>query len=341
MADIRALLAQERASRRITHPHLTYTKSGALICNVCQLNVKSETLWDGHLRSANHKKNVAAQQANAMATTTTTTKTLKRKHEDDDEDEQRPQPPPDAERERRKMPKSRAVSLAEKATIVAVESDEAMPAVPPLPSQPTSEIPDRSAAEPSPPLPHPPSADHLQSPPTQQPIDEDEYAAFERDIAAVDELNHLADDPYDPSSSSLSVIARAPDYESATISAPALTAAQLAEQAAEAKRKQQEILAEDADADQDDERGRLEEEMEIMEEMEERVRRLRERREALRSGSGGGAGGVDAIAGDSGGGVGGEAGDTGQNAGLEEQDGKGQEEESDTDSGSDVDDWYS
>ncbi|RMZ90391.1 hypothetical protein DV736_g2384, partial [Chaetothyriales sp. CBS 134916] len=61
--DVRALLAAERKARRISHPLLTYTKSGQLLCNVCQLNVRSEALWEGHLRSANHGKNAASKAA--------------------------------------------------------------------------------------------------------------------------------------------------------------------------------------------------------------------------------------------------------------------------------------
>ncbi|RMZ81704.1 hypothetical protein DV737_g2433, partial [Chaetothyriales sp. CBS 132003] len=62
-ADVRALLAAERKARRISHPLLTYTKSGQLLCTVCQLNIKSEALWEGHLRSANHRRNATAKAA--------------------------------------------------------------------------------------------------------------------------------------------------------------------------------------------------------------------------------------------------------------------------------------
>src|SRR5271167_747887 len=62
MADIRSLLRNEQASRRITHPNLSYTKSGLLNCLVCHLIIKAETLWEGHLRSPNHKKNLLKAQ---------------------------------------------------------------------------------------------------------------------------------------------------------------------------------------------------------------------------------------------------------------------------------------
>ena len=263
MADVRALLAAERQSRRISHPHLTYTKSGALICNVCQLNVKSESLWEGHLRSANHRKNARTAQEASQ-------KSLKRRRDDDDdgkEDEQSTDKP-NADIERRKMPKSRATSLAEREAKVRFQEEPEI--VPPMPSRPAQETPDDDpSVEPDAIVPpavvsttapvQPPAA------PSNPAVDEDEWAAFEADIAP------LASAP--PS-------AEAPDYSAATISAAPLSAAQLAEQQAEDKRKQQELTAED---EQEDERGRMEEEFEIMEEMEERVRKLKEMREKLRA----------------------------------------------------------
>ena len=127
MADVRALLAAERQARRISHPYLTYTKSGQLLCNVCQLNVKSEALWEGHLRSANHKKNArAAQEASSRS--------LKRKLDDVEEaEEDGAEMGAEAPRDLKK-PKSRAVSLAQEGA----DGDGAMAPVeqeerPPLP----------------------------------------------------------------------------------------------------------------------------------------------------------------------------------------------------------------
>ena len=54
MADARALLRAERASRRITHPHASYTESGKLLCNLCEAPVKSEAHWQSHLHSTQH-----------------------------------------------------------------------------------------------------------------------------------------------------------------------------------------------------------------------------------------------------------------------------------------------
>lgn len=56
MADVRALLREQQAARRIQHPHVTYSTTGRLICLVCNLQLKSESLWAGHQRSPNHKR---------------------------------------------------------------------------------------------------------------------------------------------------------------------------------------------------------------------------------------------------------------------------------------------
>ncbi|KAK4238119.1 hypothetical protein C8A03DRAFT_15383 [Achaetomium macrosporum] len=56
MADVRALLRQQRAARRIDHPHASYSDAGKLVCTVCNEPVKTEALWEGHLRSAAHRQ---------------------------------------------------------------------------------------------------------------------------------------------------------------------------------------------------------------------------------------------------------------------------------------------
>ena len=54
MADVRALLRNERASRRVTHPNATYSATGQLSCSLCYLLIKTEAMWDSHVRSAGH-----------------------------------------------------------------------------------------------------------------------------------------------------------------------------------------------------------------------------------------------------------------------------------------------
>ncbi|KAJ6265021.1 Zinc finger protein [Drechslerella dactyloides] len=59
-ADPRKLLAAARKYRRITSPYASYSLAGALFCNICSNTpIKSESLWDAHVASAQHKANVA------------------------------------------------------------------------------------------------------------------------------------------------------------------------------------------------------------------------------------------------------------------------------------------
>lgn len=62
MADARSLLRAQRAARRIDHPHAQYTDAGKLTCVVCREGVKSESLWEGHIRGAGHRQRLLAQQ---------------------------------------------------------------------------------------------------------------------------------------------------------------------------------------------------------------------------------------------------------------------------------------
>ncbi|GAB7366762.1 hypothetical protein MBLNU230_g0716t1 [Neophaeotheca triangularis] len=50
----RALLRAARTERQIKHPHATYTSSGSLTCNLCELPIKSESGWKAHLHSTQH-----------------------------------------------------------------------------------------------------------------------------------------------------------------------------------------------------------------------------------------------------------------------------------------------
>ncbi|OQV02682.1 hypothetical protein CLAIMM_07833 [Cladophialophora immunda] len=255
MADVRALLAAERQARRISHPHLTYTKSGVLICTVCNLNIKSEALWEGHLKSANHRRNAAqaAAQENPSANVGATAgKGVKRKIEDVDDEALRERD--EAEADARKKPKSRPESIA-----VVEDTGEDRIQAGMLPSQ--GQDGGREAKESTPLA---PAADNAPLPNgTSQPatVDEDEWAAFEREVAPL--------------------AAAQPNYTSATITAAPVTTAQLKAQEEEDRRRK---LETEADDEKEDEERRIEEEFDVMEEMEERVRKLREKRDALRRG---------------------------------------------------------
>lgn len=131
---------------------------------------------------------------------------------------------------------------------------EQAPIQPTLPS-PTTEIkiPSRPATPAKP----------AQEQPKRQEVDEDEWAAFEADIAA----------------------AEAPTVDDySVISAPAMTAAELAERSKEESNAQRRERQEaELEGDKEDAARKMEEELEEMEGLEERVRRLREKREALRN----------------------------------------------------------
>jgi zinc finger protein 830 len=246
MTDVRALLAAERQSRRITHPHLTYTKSGALMCTICNLNVKSESLWEGHLRSANHRKNVAGQASRQASAETG--KGTKRKIEDVEETNE---DEGDGE-EMRKKPKSRPESMA---TVAATEDLETGPT---LPNQAATNVDSLDASAEATMAPVPVSDASVPPVPA---VDEDEWAAFEAEVASLKQAKPT------------------PGYSSVTITAAPVTTDQLQAQEDEDRRRRLDTEAED---EKEEEAERLAEEFDVMEEMEERVRRLREKRDALR-----------------------------------------------------------
>ena len=251
MADVRTLLQREREARRIQHPHLSYSKSGALTCIVCNLNVKSEALWEGHLKSANHRKNLR----NAATNTNGAGNGKKRKIEEVIEEEnprkRKPAEDEDADGEGRKK---RQVSF--QIDITSVEEPKAVEKTDPsvLPGFVKSEA---TAPQPTPtPTPSPPTA-----PTKATTIDEDEWAAFEAEVAPL-------------------ARPQAQDYTDATISAAPVSADELAaQQAASSRRSTRE---QEADDEREESEQRLADEFDVMEEMEERIRRLKEKREALR-----------------------------------------------------------
>ena len=115
MADVRALLRQQRAARRIEHPHAAYSDAGKLLCTVCHEHIKVESLWEGHLRSLGHRQRVQTKasenakengHSGAGNTQNGGTQSLKRKMDDDvvmgDGDDQVPQE--DTMRKKRSKP---------------------------------------------------------------------------------------------------------------------------------------------------------------------------------------------------------------------------------------------
>lgn len=63
MADVRALLRQQRQARRIDHPHAAYSDAGRLLCTLCREQIRAEGQWESHLRGAAHQRRAAAAAA--------------------------------------------------------------------------------------------------------------------------------------------------------------------------------------------------------------------------------------------------------------------------------------
>ncbi|APA08455.1 hypothetical protein SS1G_02142 [Sclerotinia sclerotiorum 1980 UF-70] len=253
MADVRSLLKNERAARRIQHKHAGYSTAGALMCLVCHLQMKSESLWEGHLRSPGHVMRLSKQEAdrerNARADTNGSEE-INRKRKADDEDE-------DIDYGSMKKRSKATTTAMEGFFVPATET-----------SKERSESPSKSAIPHDMQIPSRPAtpAKPIKSPPPvkQATVDEDEWAAFEADIAAADVPAEIGSE--------------------AIISAPAMTTAEVeARSAEEDKKHRKEKLEAELEGDKEDAERKLQEEFEEMESLEQRVKRLREKREALRS----------------------------------------------------------
>ncbi|KAI7090247.1 hypothetical protein KC356_g1702 [Hortaea werneckii] len=247
MADVRSMLRAERASRRITHPNASYTSDGRLLCNLCEMMIKSEAAWQGHLHSSGHTLRLdRAREAAAARNVEATGK--KRKAESLDS------PSPDD--------KKRARSAGEEAPNADRRSTEesnngngdfAAPTTAPVNVSPPAEVPANGGAPPAP----------------DEAVDEAELAAFERELAAMEQ----------PSDAAATIQA------GATISAAPLTAEELAAQAREEQSAQRGRRDAELEDEREDAALALQEEFEEMDSLEQRLRKLREKREALRKGS--------------------------------------------------------
>ncbi|KAL9011633.1 MAG: hypothetical protein Q9173_003532 [Seirophora scorigena] len=255
MADVRSMLRNERATRRITHPHLTYSTTGTLICLVCNVQIKTEALWNKHLNSTLHATNASKPREEAPQKKNSS---KKRKADDESSGE-----------DTRKRAKGRenAVLNGFVAEKQKKEQQTQNDLVPPT----ADEQPESPSAPPI--NPNPAATTSIPSPPQREPaappdpmpaVNEDEWAAFQRDVASPP-----------PEASALTA--------AADISVAPLTAAELAAQSREqASRQAKERLEAEVEGEKEDAARQLEEEFEDMAELEDRVRRLREKREALR-----------------------------------------------------------
>lgn len=243
MADVRQLLRAERAGRRITHPHASYTSDGKLLCNLCDTFVKSETQWQSHLHSTQHNlRSQRAKDANELRGTG-----KKRKAESptlEAEDGRKRVRPEDAVEDVEDDRPKKVVKFAEDIEENHVEAE------PPATNgaQQTDEQPRQEDVE------------------ATATVDDAELLAFERDLAELESRPNATN---------------ALNAE-ATISAAPLTAEQLAAQASEEQSTQRGRRDAELEEEKEDAARVLEEEFEEMRGMEDRLKRLRERREELR-----------------------------------------------------------
>lgn len=307
MADVRNLLRQQRAARRIEHPHAAYSDAGKLLCTLCHEPLKSESLWEGHLRSQGHTGRVKAALQAAAATNSTAApeaaSSNKRKH---DSDEDMVDDEDTAEAVRKKRSKT---NMSTPVRLSAGESDRDLKDVtltPPSLTRRTSttpvqgveiQIPSRPAtpahktdgtSSSSTPLVQPVGPSPLiprETSPTlaraNAPAQQNGAAATSEAVGDVDESEWAA---FEADIAATTATA-ATFSEDAVISAPAMTAEEHAAAAKteEEEREKRRLAAEKDLEDEKEEAARaLEEEFEDMEELEARVRRLKEKREALR-----------------------------------------------------------
>jgi len=257
MADVRSLLRNERSQRQINHPQAIYSATGTLECNVCRIPLKSDTeVWNKHLKSTQHamraeRLRLSTSKPSEPATTRGMSNGSKKRKASNDEDDSRKRTKPVVD-----VPGGFFDEIVEtnnqttKPPAGKVEEAE-------TPAETFNTLKAPTTILPSHPIPTPT--------PTST-IDEDEWAAFERDVATP------------PPELSIPAL-----NSSATISAAPMTAAEIAAQAKEqANTQSKERREAEVEGEKEDAARALEEEFDEMEGLEERVRRLRSMREALR-----------------------------------------------------------
>ncbi|KAI1003700.1 hypothetical protein K3495_g4508 [Podosphaera aphanis] len=241
MPDIRTLLKKEQLARRISHQYASYSSTGTLLCTACHLQIKDESLWDRHLQSVGHMLHANKSEEISRETTPVTKaspeiyvneKKRKASCEDDNSN--------DNEIRKRSKPVN-GVHL-ESSSNSKIESpkfnslnETSIPSRPATPMKLASSVPA---------------------------VDEDEWAAFEADIAAAEIFNPLSE---------------------TNISAPAMSAEDIKKKSVEEeyvyKKERQEA---EIEGDKEDAARKMEEELENMENLEARLKRLQAKREELR-----------------------------------------------------------
>ncbi|MCJ1336412.1 hypothetical protein MMC09_001688 [Bachmanniomyces sp. S44760] len=268
MADVRSLLRNERASRRINHPQATYSTTGTVVCLVCHIQLKSESLWDSHLKSAQHAMRLQRIKDHTLgrppgapeptAATETTNGHKKRKIDHDDEEAG------EDETETRKRAKAQTGptvgDISNNRTNGTASRPEARSEI--LSSQPNAQPRQGVNGESAKPIPA-----ESQDSKASVSVDENEWAAFQREVATLPEEDN----------------ARTVLTAAATISAAPLTAEEIAARSREeASTQSKEKREAEMEGEKEDAARQLEEEFDEMEELEARVRKLKEKREQIR-----------------------------------------------------------
>ncbi|KAI8631221.1 hypothetical protein F5Y19DRAFT_24424 [Xylariaceae sp. FL1651] len=347
MADARALLRAHRAENRIKHPHAAYSDAGKLLCKLCHDIVKSESLWDAHIRSQNHRQRLQALQQSTATQQEADESTHKRKRSDNaDEPMSDVDEEADTDAIRKKRSKTAMIGhvsmsgSAADGTETGREKDKEKTQTPPglarrtsgtpvqgveiaIPSRPATPLAGTNSTVSTPKVTSMgrspligsdagsnsgastfaqhaaaslPISNDLLTVPGQNTerislnstangtqaqssgaVDESEWAAFEAEMATLDAAASTA------TPITTLVNGSKNTYTDATISAPAMTAAQIAAKSQEEENERRKHAADVEIADEREDATRaLETEFEEMEELEGRVRRLKERREELR-----------------------------------------------------------
>ncbi|KAF2837665.1 hypothetical protein M501DRAFT_1006686 [Patellaria atrata CBS 101060] len=265
MADVRSLLRDNRAARRIRHPQATYTTNGILTCNVCNTSLKSDANWEPHIRSPQHTTSL--QKAVQRGAPPAAPSNKKRKASSDDEldenmERKKVKPPPingfvrEMTTEEEATESETADHVTSVSHINAHSRDDEVTLEPDTPSTARPLVQD-------------PPLEISQAPPISE-VDEDEWAAFERDIA---------DPP--PGSFTLAGLNAV-----ATIEAAPMTTQEIAAQAREEQSLQKGKRDAELEAEKEDAARQMEEELDEMEALEQRVQKLKEKREAIRRAQG-------------------------------------------------------
>lgn len=256
MADVRSLLRNERAQRRINHQQATYSATGSLECSVCRIPLKSDQeVWTKHLNSTQHamraeRLRLSTSKPPEQEATREVSNGSKKRKASDGEDNSRKRTKP-------------VVDVPGGFFDEMIEANNATTEGHVEDALETSDVP-MKITPPTIVLPSYP----LLTPPVPAQVDEDEWAAFERDVARP---------PPGPS------LPSALTAEATIIAAP-MTAAELAAQAREDANTQSKDRREaELEGEKEDAARALEEEFDQMEDLEERVRKLREKREDLRA----------------------------------------------------------